>query len=168
MLCSYIPGAASAVRQIRAAGINSTILNGSAVDGSYWLDAAPNLSNFIVPVQGSIYGDDTRPAVNEFRDAFEATTGAGPSSTYAYPGYLLIDLWAKAVERAGSVDASAVTAELEKMENEPTVFGPRSFSDEIHHQNSAEMQIIEVSNGNPSVIDSFTISEPVPLSVLLK
>lgn len=168
MLCSYIPGAASAVRQIRAAGINSVILNGSAVDGSYWLDAAPDLSNFIVPVQGSIYGDDTRPAVNEFRDAFETATGAGPSSTYVYPGYLLIDLWAKAVERAGTVDASAVTAELEKMTDEPTTFGPRSFSNEIHHQNSAEMQIIEITHGNPGVIDSWTISEPVPLDVLLK
>ncbi|GLQ29051.1 MULTISPECIES: ABC transporter substrate-binding protein [Sulfitobacter] len=168
MLCSYIPGAASAVRQIRAAGINSTILNGSSVDGSYWLDAAPDLSNFIVPVQGSIYGDDTRPAVNELRDAFEAATGAGPSSTYAYPGYLLIDLWAKAVERAGTVEASAVTAELEKMDGEPTVFGPRSFSDQIHHQNSAEMQIVEITDGKPGVIGSFTISEPVPLDVLLK
>ena len=167
MLCSYIPGAASAVRQIRAAGIESTILNGSAVDGSYWLDAVPNLSNFIVPVQGSIYGDDTRPAVNAFRDAFEKTTGSGPSSTYAYPGYLLIDMWATAVERAGTVDASAVTAQLEMMQNEPTIFGPRSFSDEIHHQNSAEMQIIEITNGVPGVIGSFTISEPVPLKVLL-
>lgn len=168
MLCSYIPGAASAVRQIRAAGINSTILNGSAVDGSYWLDAVPDLSNFIVPVQGSIYGDDTRPAVNQFRDAFEAATGAGPSSTYAYPGYLLIDLWAKAVERAGTVEASGVTAELEEMDNEPTAFGPRSFSSEIHHQNTAEMQIIEITNGIPAVTGSFTISEPVPLDVLLK
>ena len=168
MLCSYVPGAASAVRQIRAAGINSVILNGSAVDGSYWLDAVPDLSNFIVPVQGSIYGDDTRPAVNEFRDAYEAATGAGPSSTYAYPGYILIDLWAKAVERAGTVEASAVTAELEKMKDEPTAFGPRSFSDEIHHQNSAEMQIIEITGGKPGVIGSWTISEPVPLDVLLK
>ena len=59
--------------------------------------------------------DDTRPEVNAFRDAFETTTGAGPSSTYAYPGYLLIDMWATAVERAGTVEASAVTAQLEMM-----------------------------------------------------
>ena len=54
------------------------------------------------------------------------------------------------------------------MDDEPTAFGPRSFSGEIHHQNTAEMQIVEVTNGNPGVIDSFTISEPVPLDVLLK
>lgn len=168
MLCSYIPGAASAVRQIRAAGINSLILNGSAVDGSYWLDATPNLSNFVVPVQGSIYGDDPRASVEAFNVAYEAATGARPASSYAYPGYILIDLWAKAVERAGTLDGASVTAELEKMTHEDTAFGPRSFSSDLHHQNSAEMQIIEITNAKPSVIGNWTISQPVPLDVLLK
>ncbi|MCV2881164.1 ABC transporter substrate-binding protein [Actibacterium sp. XHP0104] len=168
MLCSYIPGAASAVRQIRAAGINSLILNGSAVDGSYWLDATPDLSGFIVPVQGSIYGDDPRPAVEAFNQAYEKATGSRPASSYAYPGYVLIDLWAKAVERAGTLDGAAVTAELEKMQGEETAFGPRSFSDQLHHQNSAEMQIVEISSGTPAVVGSWTISTPVPLDVLLK
>lgn len=167
MLCSYIPGAASAVRQIRAAGINSLILNGSAVDGSYWLDATPNLSGFVVPVQGSIYGDDPRADVEAFNMAYEKATGSRPASQYAYPGYVLIDLWAKAVERAGSLDGAAVTAELEKMRDEPTAFGPRSFSDEIHHQNSAEMQIIEITDGTPGVTGNWRISTPVPLEVLL-
>ena len=63
MLCSVMPGAASVIKQIRAAGIKSMILNGSAVDGSYWLKAVPNLSNFYVPVQGSVYGDDPDPRV---------------------------------------------------------------------------------------------------------
>lgn len=168
MLCSYIPGAASAVRQLRAAGIESLILNGSAVDGSYWLDATPNLSNFVVPVQGSIYGDDPRPEVEAFNKAYEATVGARPASSYAYPGYVLMDLWAKAVERAGTLDGAAVTAELEKMRNEATVFGPRSFTSELHHQNFAEMQIIEITDGKPQAVDNWTISEAVPLDVLLK
>ncbi|MGX9352558.1 ABC transporter substrate-binding protein [Shimia sp. W99] len=168
MLCSYIPGAAAAVRQIRAAGINSLILNGSAVDGSYWLDATPNLSGFVVPVQGSIYGDDPRAAVEAFNVAYEAAAGARPASQYAYPGYILIDLWAKAVERAGTVDGAAVTAALEQMNGEPTAFGPRTFTGELHHQNSAEMQIIEITDGTPAAVDSWTISEAVPLGVLLK
>ncbi|KUJ85709.1 branched-chain amino acid ABC transporter substrate-binding protein [Ruegeria marisrubri] len=167
MLCSYIPGAASAVRQIRAAGINSLILNGSAVDGSYWLDATPDLSGFVVPVQGSIYGDDPRPEVETFNVAYEKATGSRPASSYAYPGYVLMDLWAKAVERAGTLDGAAVTAELEKMKGENTAFGPRSFSQELHHQNAAEMQIIEITDGKPAAVDSWTISQPVPLDVLL-
>lgn len=168
MLCSYIPGAAAAVRQIRAAGIDSLILNGSAVDGSYWLDATPDLTGFVVPVQGSIYGDDPRPEVEAFNVAYEEATGARPASSYAYPGYILIDLWAKAVERAGTTDGAAVTAELEKMRDEATAFGPRTFTSELHHQNFAEMQIVEITNAIPAVVGSWTISQPVPLEVLLQ
>lgn len=167
ILCSTMPGAGAALRQIRAAGIESAILNGSAVDGDYWLDAVPNLSNFFVPVQGSIYGDDPRPEVEAFNVAYEEATGGRPSSQYAYPGYVLIDLWAKAVERAGTTDADAVTAELEKMDNEPTSFGPRSFSDELHHQNATLYQIIEIDSSTPRRVDEWTISSDIPMEVLL-
>lgn len=167
MLCSYMPGAAAAVRQIRAAGITSLILNGSAADGSYWLDAAPDLSGFVVPVQGSIYGDDPRPEVEAFNKAYEAKTGARPASQYAYPGYVLVDLWAKAVLRAGTVDGAAVTAELEKMKDEPTIFGPRSFTPTLHHQDTALMQIVEITGGKPARTDEWRISRPVPMEVLL-
>ena len=67
-----------------------------------------------------------------------------------------------------TLDGEAVTAELEKMTDEPTVFGGRSFSSALHHQNSAEMQIVEITNGTPAVVDSWTISEPVPLTELFK
>lgn len=167
MLCSVMPGAAAAVRQIRAAGINALILNGSAVDGSYWLDATPDLSGFVVPVQGSIYGDDPRPEVEAFNAAYEKATGARPASQYAYPGYVLIDLWAKAVERTGTVEGAAVTAALEAMTDEPTSFGPRSFSAQLHHQNTALMQIIEITSGKPARVDEWRISEPVPMDVLI-
>lgn len=168
MLCSYIPGAASAVRQLRAAGIQSLILNGAAVDGSYWLDSVPGLSNFAVPVQGSVYGDDPNPRVEVFNKTFATRYGARPSNTYAYPGYVLIDVWAKAVQRAQSLDADKVTAELEKMRGEPTLFGPRTFSKDIHHQNQARLLISEVKAGKPGIVDEWTISTPVPLPVLLK
>ena len=167
MLCSTMPGAAAALRQIRASGIESAILNGSAVDGSYWLDAVPNLSNFYVPVQGSIYGDDPRPEVEAFNVAYEEVTGGRPSSQYVYPGYVLIDLWAKAVERAGTTDADAVTAELEKMDQEATIFGPRTFTNELHHQNATLYQIIEITDSKPARIDEWTISKNIPLDVLL-
>lgn len=167
MLCTMMPGAVSAIKQIRAAGINSMILNGSGVDGSYWLSAVPDLSNFYVPVQGSIYGDDPNPDVQKFNEVYKEKTGSDPSSQYVYPGYVLIDVWAKAVERAGTVDADAVVAELEKMKDEPTLFGPRTFTPELHHQNQARYEISEVENGKPHIVDEWTISEPIPLDALL-
>jgi branched-chain amino acid transport system substrate-binding protein len=168
MLCSYVPGGASAVRQLRAAGIKSLILNGSAMDGNYWLGAVPDLSGFVVPVQGSIYGDDPNPKVEEFNKKFNVKYGARPSSQYTYPGYILIDLWAKAVKRANTVDTAPVVAELEKMRNEPTIFGTRTFTKELHHQNQARMLISEIKSGKPGIVDSWTISKPVDVAFSLK
>ncbi|MEZ5796301.1 MAG: ABC transporter substrate-binding protein [Paracoccaceae bacterium] len=168
MLCTMMPGAVSAIKQIRAAGINSMILNGSGVDGSYWLSAVPDLSNFFVPVQGSIYGDDPNPEVTAFNAKFKEATGGDPSTQYTYPGYVMIDVWAKAVERAGTTETAAVVAELEKMAGEPTLFGPRTFTSEIHHQNQARYLIVETNAGKPGVVDEWTISAPIPVADLMK
>ncbi len=168
MLCSMMPGVVSAIKQIRAAGITAPILNGSGVDGSYWLNAVPDLSNFFVPVQGSIYGDDPNPDVNKFNATYKQVTGGDPSSQYVYPGYVMVDLWAKAVERAKTTEAAAVVAELEKMKDEPTLFGPRTFTNEIHHQNRSRYLVVETKGGKPGVVDEWTISEPIPLGDLLK
>lgn len=168
MLCTMMPGAVSAIKQIRAAGINSMILNGSGVDGSYWLSAVPDLSNFFVPVQGSIYGDDPNPEVTAFNAKYKEVTGGDPSTQYVYPGYVMIDVWAKAVERAGTTETAAVVAELEKMNAEPTLFGPRTFTSEIHHQNRARYLIVETNAGKPGVVDEWTISEAIPVADLMK
>ncbi|MEZ5772290.1 MAG: ABC transporter substrate-binding protein [Defluviimonas denitrificans] len=168
MLCTMMPGAVSAIKQIRAAGINSMILNGSAVDGSYWLSAVPDLSNFFVPVQGSVYGDDPNADVTTFNAKYKETTGGDPSTQYTYPGYVMIDVWAKAVERAGTTEAGAVVAELEKMNEEPTLFGPRTFTPELHHQNKARYLIVETTGGKPAVVDEWTIAEPIPVAELMK
>src|ERR1700726_3446913 len=168
MLCTMMPGAVSAIKQIRAAGIKSMILNGSGVDGSYWLNAVPDLSNFFVPVQGSIYGDDPNPKVSEFNKKYAEVTGGPPPVQDVYPGYVLIDVWAKAVQRAGSTDAASVTAELEKMKDEPTLFGPRTFTSEIHHQNRGRYLIVDTEKGKPGVVDEWTISKAIPVSDLLK
>ena len=167
MLCTMMPGAVSAIKQIRAAGIKSMILNGSGVDGSYWQNAVPDLSNFYVPVQGSIYGDDPNPKVNEFNKKYKEVTGGDPSSQYVYPGYVLIDVWAKAVERAKSTDAAAVVAELEKMNGEATLFGPRTFSKDLHHQNQGRYLIVDTEQGKPKVVDQWTISEKIPVDYLV-
>ena len=73
--CSYIPGGASAIKQIRAAGINAPIGGGSSMTGTYWQESVPGLSGHFVPEQASIYGDDPRPAVQEFLKKYEAKFG---------------------------------------------------------------------------------------------
>ena len=164
--CSYIPGCARAIKQIRAAGINSAIGGGSSMSGTYWLDTVPGLSGHYVPEQASIYGDDPRQDVLDFNEKFKAKFGEYPNSQYTYPGYVVVEMWAKAVEKAGTFDGDAVVAALESFRNEPVLVGTRTFTSELHHQAQAPYLIVETTNGQPAVVDSWTISEPVPMKVL--
>lgn len=167
MLCAILPSAAQMAKQLRAAGINAQLLAGSATDGSFWLDQVPGLDGFALPVQGSVHGDDPNPLIEDFNVMYAKRYGARPANTYVYPGYVLVDLWAKAVQRARSTEAAAVTAELEKMHDEPTLFGPRTFTAQIHHQNSAHMLISEIHEGRPGMEDEWRIATPMPLDALL-
>ena len=54
------------------------------------------------------------------------------------------------------------------MKNEPTLFGPRTFTSELHHQNQTKYLVADTEKGKPAIIDSWTISEPIPLDALLK
>jgi hypothetical protein len=40
-----------------------------------------------------------------------------------------------------------VVAELEKMNNEATLFGPRTFSKDLHHQNQGRYLIVDTEGG---------------------
>jgi len=165
-ICSYNPGGASAIRQIRAAGINSALGGGSSMTGDYWLDAVPDLSGHFVPEQASIYGDDPRQSVLDFNEAFKKRTGEYPISQYTYPGYVVFEMWAKAVEKAGTFDSDAVVEALESFRDEPVLVGTRTFTKTLHHQARAPYLIVETTNGKPAVVDEWTISEAVPMDVL--
>ena len=166
MLCSYIPGGASALRQLRAAGIDVPILGGSAMDGSYWIDAVPGLKDFYLPVAASVHGDDPRPEIKALNERFKAEYGALPATTYGYPIYAFLDLWAKAVEKAGTADGQAVAAVLNTMKDEKTFIGPRSFTSELHIQTNAEMLVLSHGDGTVQVTDTYSLPTALPQDVL--
>lgn len=168
MVCSYVPGGASAVRQLRAAGLTMPILSGSAMDGTYWTDSVPNLNDFYIPVQASMYGDDPRSEVNDFVEKFKAKYGQPPATVYGILPYAFLDLWARAVEKAGSTDAASVVATMEQYKEEMTMIGPRTFTSELHIQADVPMQILKYENGKPKVIEQYRVSEPVPFEVLFR
>jgi branched-chain amino acid transport system substrate-binding protein len=167
MLCTYQPGGSSAVRQIRAAGLTVPILNGSSMDGGYWLAAAPGLSDFYIAVQAAVTGDP-RPEVKALTEAFQAKYGSLPASQYAYPIYAFLQLWSRAVTETGTTDSKTVVAKMETFKNAPTALGPRSFSSSLHIQDQIPMMIEEVVDGADKVIDSEAVSEPVPNDVLYR
>jgi branched-chain amino acid transport system substrate-binding protein len=168
MLCTYLPGGSSAIRQIRAAGIDLPILNGSSMDGTYWLDAVPDLTNFYVPVQGSIYGDEPRPEVAALIERYKKKFNEAPVTQYAFPIYTILQLWAKAVEKAGTVDAAKVVAVMNTFKDEPTILGPRSYTPKLHIQDQAPYSIVSISNRTGKVLETWRISEAIPNDVLYR
>jgi branched-chain amino acid transport system substrate-binding protein len=167
-LCSYGGGAVSAIRQIRAAGIDVPIGGGDSMDGDYWGKAVPGLSDHYASSFGSIWGDDPRPEVNEFFDRYEAVHGERVCCSFALSGYSIIQAFAIAIERAGTIDSDAVLAELNKFDNEPLLVGPTTFTEELHINLERPQAIIGIKDGKGYFVDLIQLPEPPPLQLIFK
>ena len=156
VLCSYAPGGPSAIRQLRAAGIDQPVLSGESMDGDYWAGTVPNLSNFYVVNYGSIYGDDPDASVNDFFKRYEAEYGKKSDASYSIRGYSLFQAWAKAAEKAGSFDADKVAAVLDTFTNEPLAIGPTTYTPQLHIATTRPMTIVQSQNGKFSAVGKFS------------
>ena len=56
---------------------------------------------------------------------------------------------------------------MEKTTDEPTLMGPRSFSDQLHIQDKARYAIICTDEGKTRMVDQ-VIAGPIPKSVMLQ
>jgi branched-chain amino acid transport system substrate-binding protein len=168
MLCTFPPGGASVIRQIRAAGLTMPLLCGAAMDGIFWINAVPDLSDFYIAVYASIWGDDPSAELNTFPGKFAAKFGHPPANAFAIPPYAFLNVWAKAVEKAGTIDAAKVVPIVEQYRDEPTLMGPLSFSDKLHIQDHSALQILKYEKGKPKDVGTYRISEPVPFQVLFR
>lgn len=167
MLCSYTPGGAAAIKQIRAAGIKLPVLAATAMDGTYWLGSVPGLTDFYVPVM-AVAGNNSRDAVQALTARYKQAYGAIPATQYAYPAYPFLDLWAKAVTAAGTTDGAKVVAELNKDTSAETLMGPRTFTKDLHIQTQMPLVITELTGGAQKVVTQYQISAPIPSDVLYR
>lgn len=151
---SLPPGGPGALRQIRNAGIDLPIIATNAFDGSYWLDAVPDLADFFIPVYGSLWGDDPSDERSSFIERYAARFGEPPASTF-YPmaGYSAGQALAIAIERAGTIDSEAVAAQLDSFRDEPLLVGPTTWTAECHISRNRPLLILEYSNGTASVFE---------------
>ena len=168
-ICSYVPGGATAIRQVRAAGLNQPMMTGVAMDGEYWLKGVPGLKNFYVPVPGNVFGFDPSKEVNGLVKRFKAKHGKPPASALAIFGYRALQMYKKAAERAGTLDSQAVRKELEKFKDEPIMGGIATFTKDIHIQNRIRALINEVKDGKmKSTGEYYTSEKAVPFEMLFK
>jgi branched-chain amino acid transport system substrate-binding protein len=165
MLCSVIPGAVSAIRQLRAAGIDVPLVGGDSMDGHYWVEGVPGLSDHYAVTFGSIYGDDPRPEVNDFFARYRAKYGE-PETSFPLNGYSVVQAFKIAAERAGSLDSDAVLAELNKFDKEPLLWGATTFTEEMHIDLVHPMAIIQIQDGKGSFADLLTVEDPPELQLI--
>lgn len=149
VLSSFPPGGSSAMRQLRAAGVNQPLLLSESWDGDYWLEAIPNLTDAYLVTYGSVFGNDPRPEVAEFMAKFTGKFGARPVTSHAMTGYSVIQGWTKAVAKAGTIEADKVRDLLQTFVDEPLLAGPTTFTKDTHINMQRDLILLEVKDGKP-------------------
>lgn len=145
-MCSYPPGGASAVKQIRAAGIDAPIVACVAMDGDYWTKAVPGLNDFFTTAYGSVNGDDENEEANAILDDVKAG-GDAPATSHYLEGYTSVELLAKGIAEAGTTDGEALAKALEAFEGEPVTLGDITFTSRYHVPQDREVAINEIVDG---------------------
>lgn len=151
--CSYNPGAAQVLRQLRNSGVDLPVLASESQDGDYWLNAVPDLSEFYYQTYGSIFGDDPRPEINELVKRYTEKTGEPPAQALAFTGYSVIEAYAKAVEDAGTTETAAVVDALNSFDNVELVVGETTFTPDLHINLHRPMAIMEIQNGKNQFVE---------------
>jgi branched-chain amino acid transport system substrate-binding protein len=156
IMCSYPPGGSSAIRQVRTGGVNLPIIGGAAFDGTFWLQAIPDLSNFYYPTMVSSAGDDPNPDVNAFLAAVKPAGGA----IYSLFGYEIIESVAKALAmNGGKADGTELAKALESFKDEKLLVGPTTYTADCHVPLGRPMAVLQIQGGKPKFIEYSTPKE---------
>lgn len=149
-ISSYPPGGASAIKQIRAAGIDLPITATSAFDGTFWLKGVPDTKNVYATLNGSAYD----PTDAQTAKLFERLKRAGVNTdvsgnllaSYA-AGQLILD----AIRETGTTDGARLAAALEAKPH-PTVMGPLSYTRDDHLP-SGPWYVYEYPDRKPKLLE---------------
>lgn len=149
VVCSYPPGGATAMRQIRGAGIKQPIITGDSFDGPFWLNAVPHEKNTYVATTGiPTPGRDPNASRRAFFNEYKKTTRKNaPDGNHALSGYAAVQALVIAIKRAGSTDTDKVRAQLEKFHNENLVVGPTTWTPNCHVALGGPFEIAKMVDG---------------------
>jgi len=131
VMCSYPPGGASAIKQIRAAGIDVPIIGPGGFDGVFWLKGISNTDEIFATSNGSAYDPPNAETAALFKKLKEAGINTDVSSSLlgAYAGgQLVLD----AIEETHSVNGATLADALEAKPHD-TVVGWLSYTPTDHH-----------------------------------
>jgi branched-chain amino acid transport system substrate-binding protein len=157
------PAVATAMKQLRAAGIDQPVMSGGCSAGDFWLGAVPDLKDFYAIEYVSTHGDDPNDEVNALVKRIEAKLGSGSSAEpiWGVVGYAEVEAWAEAAKKAGTIEATPVREELEKFDKVPLIIGDRTFTPEFHGDYTAPVTFVGVEDGAFHYVEKWTPKEPL-------
>nr|WP_260440181.1 ABC transporter substrate-binding protein [Cohnella lubricantis] len=124
-IADVMPAAGHTVADLRQAGAAFPILGGDGLDSAELRElAGPAAEGAVV---ASIFNpEDSRPAVKDFMQRYEARYGEQPGK-WAAQGYDALDLLADAIAKAGSAKPAAIAEALRSMSGWEGVTGSHTF-----------------------------------------
>ena len=158
ILCSYPPGGASALRQIRSGGITVPILLGSPFDSNAWESGVPNLGEVYIASLGPITPGQARGALLKqvLARAYKLAAGKQTYGPGIIEGYSAVQALAKGIATAGSVNSARVKAVFETFKNVPFIIGPTTWSRTCHARVGAQVDIVTVEGGVEKYVTTVT------------
>ncbi len=150
VMCSYPPGGAAAIKQIRAAGIDVPILGPASFDGVFWLKGIPNTENIYVTSNGSAY-DPPDEAMAKLFESLERAGVETDVSSALLAAYAAGQLMLGAIEETGSVDGNVLADALEAKPR-ATIMGRVSYTKADHYPTETRWPVYVYSNGKPTLV----------------
>jgi branched-chain amino acid transport system substrate-binding protein len=150
VMCSYPPGGAAAIKQIRAAGIDVPILGPASFDGVFWLKGIPNTENIYVTSNGSAYDPPDEAMAKLFESLGRAGVDTDVSSALL-AAYAAGQLMLAAIEETGSVDGNVLADALEAKPH-ATVMGRASYTEADHYPTETRWPVYVYSSGKPKLV----------------
>jgi branched-chain amino acid transport system substrate-binding protein len=149
VMCSYPPGGAAAIKQIRAAGIDVPILGPAAFDGTFWLKGIPDTENIYFTSNGSAYDPPDEATGKLFEHLRHAGVNTDVSGTLL-ASYAAGELILEAIEDTRSVDGNALADALEANPHK-TIIGTISYTRNNHYP-SRTWPVYVFSDGKPKLV----------------
>jgi branched-chain amino acid transport system substrate-binding protein len=131
VMCSYPPGGASAIKQVRSAGIEVPIIGPGGFDGVFWLKGIPSTKEIFATSNGSAYDPPNPETAKLFAKLKRAGINTDVSSSLlgAYAGgQLILD----AIRETHSVNGNTLADALEAKPHR-TVVGNLKYTRDDHH-----------------------------------
>jgi branched-chain amino acid transport system substrate-binding protein len=164
LLCSYVPGVTTAIKQLRSGGVTLPMVAQIGVDGRTVVKGVPDLSGLYYASIGLPLGGDPNPVAKRLGKKFLAAGGSTSAPDWAITaGYseIQMDVWLLRQSK-GSTDPKVLKGILEKAKNVPLLWGKVTYSKRCHNPINAAVKFAVVQNGKLSLTKSVVPSYVPP------